>query len=114
MAATFVHDGVDIDYTPTADVAAGDVVVVGTGIVGVARVPIAANELGALAVQGVFDFPKASGASTAITVGTAIYWDAGNGVATASNGGGSNPRIGTSVLAAGDNDTEVRVLMLQS
>ena len=63
--ATFVHDGKSIDYTPGSDVAAGDVVVQGE-LVGVARTPIAASALGSLAVTGVFDFPKATGESTAI------------------------------------------------
>ena len=71
--ATFVHDGEAIDYTPTADVAAGAVVVQGE-LVGVTKVPIAANKLGALAVAGIFDFPKATGSG--ITAGALCYWDA--------------------------------------
>jgi predicted RecA/RadA family phage recombinase len=66
--AVFVHDGCSIDYTPAADVAAGDVVVQGN-LVGVARQPIKANQPGALAVEGVFDFAKATGAGTALAVG---------------------------------------------
>ena len=49
---TFVHDGDAIDYTPTADVAAGAVVVQGE-LVGVAKLAITANKLGSLAVKGV-------------------------------------------------------------
>ena len=64
MKAIYVQPGNAIDYTPTADVAAGDVVVLGT-IIGVASYDIAANTLGALNVSGVFDMPKASGAVTA-------------------------------------------------
>ena len=67
---------------PTADVAAGDVVVQGD-LVGVARTPIAANTPGSLAIEGVFDFPKATGAGSGIAVGTKVYWDATNKVATA-------------------------------
>ena len=48
--ATFVHDGNAIDYTPGAQVAAGAVVVQGE-LIGVAKTPIAANALGALAVN---------------------------------------------------------------
>ena len=55
MQATFVHDGASIDYTPGSAVAAGDVIVQGE-LIGVARTPIAANALGSLAVDGVFDF----------------------------------------------------------
>ena len=46
--ATFVQDGCAIDYTPGAAIAAGDVVVQGD-LVGVAKRPIAANDLPALA-----------------------------------------------------------------
>lgn len=70
--ATFVQEGGSIDYTPGSAVAAGDVVVQGD-LVGVAKRPIAANELGALAVEGVFDFAKGGG--VAYTVGTILYWD---------------------------------------
>ena len=80
MGATFKHNGDAIDYTPSADVAAGDVVVQGE-LVGVAKLDIAANVLGSLAVKGVFDFPKASG-DGGITAGAECYWDATNKVAT--------------------------------
>ena len=71
--AVFVSEGNAIDYTPTADVAAGDVVVQGE-LVGIAKTPIAANTPGALTVTGVFDLPKATGAGTAIPVGSEAYW----------------------------------------
>lgn len=74
MIARFVQDGKAIDYRPSEAVAAGDVVVQGT-LIGIARLDIAANTLGSLAVVGVFDAPKAIGA---ITVGAAVYWDATN------------------------------------
>ena len=61
--AQFVHDGKSIDYTPSADVTAGDVVVQ-EDLVGVAKFDIASGVLGALAVEGVFDFPKATGVGT--------------------------------------------------
>ena len=80
--AVFAHDGDSIDYTPTSDVAAGDVVVQGD-MVGVARTPIVANAPGSLAVAGVFDFPKATTTGSAIAAGTKAYWDAAASVATA-------------------------------
>jgi predicted RecA/RadA family phage recombinase len=108
--ATFVHEGASIDYTPAADVAAGDVVVQGD-LVGVAKLDIKAGKLGALAVEGVFDFAKATGAGTAIAVGALVYWnDAANQATTTATG---NKQIGKSVRAAGDNDPTVRVRMDQ-
>ena len=108
--ATFVHDGNSIDYTPAADVAAGAVVVQGE-LVGVARTAIAANALGSLAVVGVFDFPKATGAGTAITAGANCYWDAANSRATTTATG--NKLIGKCVKAAADADALVRIRMMQ-
>jgi len=110
--ATFVNAGDRIDYTPASDVAAGDVIVQGD-LVGVATAPISANTLGSLAVAGVFDFPKATGASTAITADSTVYWDANNSVATTDNGGGANKLIGKTVAAAGDDDATVRVRLSQ-
>lgn len=106
--ATFVHDGLTIDYTPGADVAAGAVVVQGE-LVGVAKVPIPANALGALAVTGVFDFPKATGGGTAIAIGTKLFWDEAAREATPDSGGGANQRIGKSIAAATDDDETVRI-----
>jgi len=108
--ATYVHEGKSIDYTPSADVAIGDVVVQGD-LVAVATRPIAANALGSLATTGVFDFAKATGTSTAIAAGTKAYWDATNHVATAT--ATSNKYIGKVVKAAVDADATVRVRLEQ-
>lgn len=112
MAVIFRHEGDAIDYTPGADVAAGDVVVQGE-LVGVARLDIKANTLGALAVAGVFDFPKATGGGTAITAGAQLYWDDTNDVATTNAGAGANKAIGKAVKAAADADATVRARMSQ-
>jgi len=112
MAAKYVHEGISIDYTPTADVAAGHVVVQGE-LVGVARLDIRANTLGALAVAGVFDFPKVTGGGSAIAVGAKCYWDDTNDVATTNDGAGANKYVGKAVKAAGDSDASVRVRMSQ-
>jgi len=106
------HDGTSIDYTPAADVAAGDVVVQGE-LVGVAKLDIKANTLGALAVSGVFDFAKSTSGGSAIAAGAVVYWDDTNNVATTSTGGGANKLIGKCVKAAADADATVRVRMSQ-
>ncbi|MCK6458128.1 MAG: DUF2190 family protein [Phycisphaerae bacterium] len=108
--AVFRHEGNPIDYTPGADVAAGDVVVIGE-LVGVAKLDIKANALGALAVSGVFDFAKATGVGTAISAGANCYWDDANNVATTT--ATDNKLIGKCVKAAADADATVRVRMLQ-
>lgn len=110
MPARFIHDDDSIDYTPGSAVTAGDVIVQGD-LVGVAKRDIAANALGALAVEGVFDFPKASGSSTAIAAGVTVYWNAGAGQATTTSSG--NKLLGKTVKAAADADTTVRVRLTQ-
>ena len=108
--ATFVQEGGAVDYTPSADVAAGDVVVQGD-LVGVATRPIAASTLGALAVGGVFDFPKATGVGKAIAAGKKVYWDVTNKQATETSSG--NTFLGKTVAAVGDSDATVRVRLSQ-
>lgn len=111
MALTkFIHDGAAVDYTPGADVAAGDVVVQ-ADLVGIARVAIPANTLGTLAVTGVFEVPKATGVGTALAAGTTVYWDAVNNQATATATG--NKLLGKVVKAAADADAVVWVRLSQ-
>lgn len=107
---TFIHDGGAIDYTPTVDVAAGAVVVQGD-LVGVAKLDIPANALGALAVVGVFDFPKATGVGTGLAVGVPAYWNATTQQVTSTSAG--NKLLGKVIRAAGDDDAVVRVRLSQ-
>jgi predicted RecA/RadA family phage recombinase len=108
--AIFIHDGNSIDYTPGSNVAAGDVVPQGD-LVGIAKRDIVANALGALAVTGVFDVPKATGASTAIAVGAKVHWNSTTKQATTTASG--NKYLGKTVKAAVDADATVRVRLEQ-
>ena len=110
--ATFVQEGNSVDYTPTSAVVTGQVVVQNS-LVGIPSSPIAANTLGSLAIVGVFDVVKATGA---VNAGAAVYWDAagnpvggvaGTGAATTTSGG--NTFMGKAVLAALSGDATVRV-----
>ena len=78
MSARYIQKGESIDYRPETDVRAKTIVPF-PGFVGITRLDIRAGELGALAVTGVFESPKAT---EAIDVGEAVYYDAANGVAT--------------------------------
>ena len=78
MIARYVQKGEAIDYRPTENVHAGTIVPF-AGFVGITRLDIRAGELGALAVSGVFETPKAD---EAIDVGDPVYWDEANEVAT--------------------------------
>ena len=110
--AQFVHDGRSIDYTPGSDVTAGDVVVQ-EDLVGVAKLDIASGALGALAVDGVFDLPKATGVGEAIAAGAKVYWDVADQVAKTDDESGANKSLGKTTKAAGDDDATVRVRLSQ-
>ncbi len=110
--ATFIHEGARIDHTPVAAVAAGDVIVQGE-LVGVASIDIGAGALGALAVEGVFDFPKSTAASSALATGVDAYWDAVVLEATDDAALGVNKKIGRVVKDAAGSDPFVRIRMSQ-
>jgi predicted RecA/RadA family phage recombinase len=103
--ASYVQGDCLIDYTPSAAVAAGDVVVL-NDLVTVAPRAIAANALGAVAIEGVFSMPKATGA---IGQGALVYWDATAGNVTTTSSG--NKRAGKAAAAAASADTSVQVLI---
>ena len=110
--AQFVQQGNSIDHTLDTAITAGDVVVQGD-LIGIAQVDCVADQLGALAVSGVFDIDKATGEATAIAVGTKVYWDATNKQATADDNSGANKYLGKTIAAAGDDDAKVRVRLEQ-
>jgi predicted RecA/RadA family phage recombinase len=113
MQAVLVQSiGNQIDYTPSADVAAGEVIIQGD-LVGVAHRPIPANTPGALVIGGVLDFakPTSAGSASGMTVGIKVYWDDTNNVATVT--AGSNKQIGKIVKVAADGDAAVRCLLSQ-
>ena len=61
MTTKFVQNGDVVNYTAGADIAAGDLVVMGHTI-GVALTDIANGAVGAVAIEGVFTVPKVSAA----------------------------------------------------
>lgn len=116
MSAKFVQNADTIDYTPVAAVAAGALVDLGFAV-GVAKLPIAAGALGALALAGVFDVDVTALAAT-VPVGTAVYLGKDGAPtfdATTSDGSDDDSlpdaltRIGYVVAAGAAGDTAVRV-----
>lgn len=103
--ASYVQDGCLLDYTPSAAVAAGEVVVL-NDLVTVAPRPIAANALGVVARDGSHSLPKATGA---IGQGAIVYWDATAGNVTTTSSG--NKRAGKAAAAAASADTSVQVII---
>ena len=57
MRAVFVQRGESVDFTPSRDVLAGEVLVFG-GLPGVVKTAVKAGSLGALALTGVYDVEK--------------------------------------------------------
>lgn len=95
--AQFVHgDPLMVDHTPSAAVAAGDVLLIGVST-RIAHLDIAANEPGSLAAGfGVYDINKTAG--VAIGDGVLVYWDNTNKVVNVTASG--NTLIGRAVGAA--------------
>jgi len=111
--AQFIHHGDAIDYTPESDVSAGDVIQ-HNDMVGIAKRDGKANQLTTLAVVGVFDMPKPTGADTAIELGATVYWDADEQQVTTTEPAEDPKRnLGKVVLPAGDDDAYVRVRLVQ-
>jgi len=115
MNAVFVQEGRSIDYTPSADVDAGDIVVVGSRAA-IAKLDIASGDLGQLALTGVFDVVKAP--AVVFALGAKVWWDKTNLTAltaptanTVYLGPAIAAAAGDTKTDAGDGDTVVRVLL---
>ena len=96
-----------LDYTPSAAVVGGDVIIQ-AGIVGISPTDLEANEKGSVSTEGVYDVPKTTGAWV---LGQPVYWnatgdpdsgDAGSGAAN-QTGTGVYMGICTKTAASGDN-----------
>ena len=109
MDARFIQDGKYLDYTASADVAAGAVVVQG-GIVGVANQPIASGATGAIATEGVFEVAKLSGSSGAVfSAGAAVYWNATSGYAQGSASGLTQLGLAVENVTSGGETVRVKL-----
>jgi predicted RecA/RadA family phage recombinase len=113
MANNYVSSGDVVQFTAGADIAAGDVVVVGQSL-GVALVDIATGETGSVAMRGIFTVPKVSAA--VIAQGESLVWDVSAGefddnAATPAAGDVSGP-VAIAAEAAGNGVTSIDVMFL--
>ena len=108
MNARYVQRGESIDFTPEKDVAAGDVVTVGS-LVGVAKLDVRAGELGALALVGVYEI--ATGGAE-VAAGAVVSVDPATGRVAAAGAAGA-VRFGHAVAAAKATDATVNVRLAQ-
>lgn len=103
MNAVFVQRSETIDFIPLGDVAAGAVIPFGT-LVGIIKIPVKAQSLGALALSGVFDVVKPA---VLILAGTMVYWNGENAVPDASG----NIPLGIAAAHAPATSPRVRILL---
>lgn len=108
--AKYVQPGNVIDYVNggEAKIEAGDVVAFG-GRFGIAACDIAVGATGTIALSGVFEFAKASGA---VALGDVVYWDATNEKVTTTVT--NNTPIGVCVKAEVSGATTIRVALSEA
>lgn len=102
-------------YTAGADIVVDQIVVLGVVDakkcrIGVAREAIANGETGIVAVSGVFEFPKVSGA--VIKAGEAVNWDSSEGKVddnAHTTGAGDVAQFGAAMVDAGNGVTVLDV-----
>lgn len=79
--AIFRSTGDAVNFTAAADYDEGDVVVIGTALLGVTPYPITSGDTAGVQVEGVFDMAVAD--DEALAIGVPVYWDNTNKVVTA-------------------------------
>jgi len=104
MQARYIQRGESVDLRPAREIAAGEIVVQ-NGLVGVAKIPIQAGELGSIALSGVFDVVKT--ARCAFSTGSAVYWDIERQSAVTSGG----VLLGLAAESSKLTDSSVRVIL---
>lgn len=104
MTTKFVQPGEVIDYTAGANIASGQVVLMGARI-GVALKAIANGETGPMQVTGVFNIAKLS--TDNMAQGALLYWDNTNSRLTTTASG--NTLAGFAAAAAGATTTSVNI-----
>jgi len=108
MKARYIQRGDSADFTPAADVSAGDILTQGK-MVGVAKLDIKAGELGALALTGVYEVVKGDGS---FEPGDEVGWDKTNEKAVVATTAGC-VKIGHAIAPAAAGDAFVNVRLAQ-
>lgn len=104
--AVYYDSGRTIRFTAAQDYAAGDVIAWGTGIAVVEVACLSGQECNA-AIEGTFELAKATGGSTAQTLGAAVGYDTDNDRTAAVSG--ADLYAGRVVKASADADATVLV-----
>ena len=72
MKARYIQRGDSIDFIPTKDMEAGEIVHLGN-LIGVTKIPVKSGTLGTLALSGVFDVIKPRG--IVFSQGSNVLWN---------------------------------------
>ena len=109
MDARFIQDGKYLDYTASANVAAGAIVIQG-GIVGVANQPIGSGATGAIATDGVFEVAKLSASGGAVfSAGAEVFWNSASGYAQGSAAGLKKVGLAIADVTSGGETVRVKL-----
>lgn len=109
MATNYRTDGRRVTCTaPSGGTVSGRLYIVGI-MFGIALTAAPAGATYALAIGGVWELPKATGA---LAQGVVVYWDAANSQVTATASG--NTKIGVAETAAASGDSAVTVRLNSS
>ncbi len=103
MKAKYIQKGDSVDFIPSIDMDAGEIVRLGN-LIGITKTPIKAGTLGTLAVSGIFDVLKTAGIS--FTAGGNVFWNSEAGTAAA-----DGIFLGIAVREAQANQEHVQVLL---
>ena len=102
-----VDPGLNMKYTCTADVVAGEVILQGE-LIGVVQTNASDGDVIYLGIEGQFECLKAVTSGSALTAGAIVYWDDTNSIVTTTVG--SNKQFGKVRTAAADSATSVYVV----
>lgn len=100
MKAKYIQRGDAIDFIPSVDIAAGEIVRLGN-LIGITRLSVKAGTLGTLTLSGVFDIIKPFGLT--FTQGSDVFW---NG-----NADHSGVLLGIALQNANAESDHVRILL---
>ena len=105
MKASFVQLGNAIDFLPSRDIAAGEILVC-NGMAGVVKIPVKSGDIGALHLSGIYDIDKAA---IQINAGDKVFYNAATGLATTASTG--NIYLGVASATSPNALAKVRVIL---
>lgn len=105
--AIYLQPGQSVDWTPTAAVAAGEIIQLKDGRAAFAPTAIAAGELGAVQVGGIVTVLKS--VTQAMLVSNKVFWDTSASKCNLLHGGSSDFFLGTVIEDAAYAGTTVKV-----